>query len=265
MPSEIVDMMYTIGPMPMEDEEFLRVLEVAGKCVEEKKRDHKTGDSNSYKNNDEKSEKKEKKHNKDKKEKHEKKEKLKNNETVQKKDQKKKRDYKFETVKEGLKGMCEDMITKHKDAKANCWRCGREGHYTLEYYAKRTEDGEEIVMAAVSSARKTRRSEDDAVSSTTEKNPKVAAVETTAKEEKRIWEVEGENEDFWFASRQAPARPECISGLKRTPADEPSAGTLDIKRRRQAIQPSPVLQSRSVAASKSSYPKPPEPKGGEDR
>jgi hypothetical protein len=31
MPSEIVDMMYTIGPIPMEDEEFLRVLELAGK------------------------------------------------------------------------------------------------------------------------------------------------------------------------------------------------------------------------------------------
>jgi hypothetical protein len=34
MPSEIVDMIYTIGPNPMEDAEFLRVLELAGKRVE---------------------------------------------------------------------------------------------------------------------------------------------------------------------------------------------------------------------------------------
>jgi hypothetical protein len=73
MPSEIVDMMYTIGPMPIEDEEFLRVLELAGKYVEEKKRNHKTGDSKSYKNNDEKLEKKDKKHKKDNHEKMEKK------------------------------------------------------------------------------------------------------------------------------------------------------------------------------------------------
>jgi hypothetical protein len=44
MPSEIVDMMYTIGPIPMEAEEFLRVLELAGKRVEEKRRDSKSGD-----------------------------------------------------------------------------------------------------------------------------------------------------------------------------------------------------------------------------
>jgi hypothetical protein len=64
------------------------------------------------------------------------------------------------------------------------------------------------------------------------------------------------------ASRKALARGEVISGLKRTRADEPSAGMSDIKRRRQAIELSPVLQSGSVAAAKSSYPKPPEPKSG---
>jgi hypothetical protein len=45
MPLEIVDMIYMIGPMPMEDEEFLRVLELASKCIEEKEHDHMTGDS----------------------------------------------------------------------------------------------------------------------------------------------------------------------------------------------------------------------------
>jgi hypothetical protein len=130
MPSEIVDMMYTIGPIPTEDEEFLRVLELAGKRVEEKRSDSKSGD---------KAPKKEEKH-KDNKEnkitnKNEKNEKnYKNNEgsKIQKRDSKKKREFKLENVKEALNGMSEEMFTKHKDAKANCWRCGREGHYTLE-------------------------------------------------------------------------------------------------------------------------------------
>jgi hypothetical protein len=50
MPSNIVDMMYMIGPIPMEDEEFLRVLELAGKRVEEKRRDSKSGDKAPKKN-----------------------------------------------------------------------------------------------------------------------------------------------------------------------------------------------------------------------
>jgi hypothetical protein len=79
MPSEIVDMMSTIGPLPMEDEEFLRVLELAGKCIEENKRNHTSGNSKSYKNNEEKSEKQNKKHMKDKNEKMEKTDKFKNN------------------------------------------------------------------------------------------------------------------------------------------------------------------------------------------
>jgi hypothetical protein len=57
-------------------------------------------------------------------------------------------------VKEALKGRSEEMITKHKDAIANCWRCGREGHYTLECYAKKTANGEEILKAMVSAAKK---------------------------------------------------------------------------------------------------------------
>jgi hypothetical protein len=44
MRSEIVNMMYTIGPILMEDKEFLRVLELAGKRVEEKRRDSKSGE-----------------------------------------------------------------------------------------------------------------------------------------------------------------------------------------------------------------------------
>jgi hypothetical protein len=51
MLSEIIDMIYMIGPMPIEDEEFLRVLQLASKRVKEKKRDHKTGDSMFNKHN----------------------------------------------------------------------------------------------------------------------------------------------------------------------------------------------------------------------
>jgi hypothetical protein len=92
--------------------------------------------------------------------------------------------------------MYEDLITKHKDAKANCWRCGCEGHYMLDCYAKKTEEGEEIIKAPVLLARKRRRSYNDNVLSTRETEAKVAAVMTNAKEEKRFWMVESENEDF---------------------------------------------------------------------
>jgi hypothetical protein len=49
MPSDVIDMMFTIGPLPMEDDEFLQVLEIAGQRIEEKRRDHKNGDSRSHK------------------------------------------------------------------------------------------------------------------------------------------------------------------------------------------------------------------------
>jgi hypothetical protein len=54
IPSEIWDMIYTIGPVSMGDEEFLRVVELASKSQKETMRDHKTGDSKSYKHHDEK-------------------------------------------------------------------------------------------------------------------------------------------------------------------------------------------------------------------
>jgi hypothetical protein len=37
IPDDIIDMMFIIGPMPMDDSEFLRVLEMVGKRIEEKK------------------------------------------------------------------------------------------------------------------------------------------------------------------------------------------------------------------------------------
>jgi hypothetical protein len=173
MPSEIVDIMYTISPIPMEDKEFLRVLELPGTRVEEKRRDSKSADKAPKKEEKHKDNKENKiKNKKDKKEKN-----YKNNEgsKIQKRDSKKKQEFKFENVKEASKGMSKEMITKHKDAKANCGRCGHEGYYTLECDAKKTENGEEIVKATVSAAKKRKRDDDDNSSLATDKKAKIAA------------------------------------------------------------------------------------------
>jgi hypothetical protein len=90
-------------------------------------------------------------------------------------------------LKKALKGMSKKMITKHKDAKANCWRCGREGYYILEYYAKKPENGEEIVKATVSVAKKRKTDAYNHSSPTTDKNAKNTTTgEHFAIQEKRI-------------------------------------------------------------------------------
>jgi hypothetical protein len=167
IPSEIVDMMYTIGPFPIEDKEFLSVLELARKSVEENRRDSKSGDK-APKTEEKYKDYKEKKI-KNKKEKIEKN--YKNNEgsKIQKRDSKKKHEFKFENVKEALKGMSEEMIAKHKEGKANYWWYGPKGHYTLVYYAKKTKNGEEIVNANVSTATKQKRDDDHNSSPTTDR------------------------------------------------------------------------------------------------
>jgi glycerol-3-phosphate cytidylyltransferase-like family protein len=50
---------------------------------------------------------------------------------IQKRESRKKLVFKFETVKEALKGLKEEMYTKHEDAEANFWLSGCEGHYRL--------------------------------------------------------------------------------------------------------------------------------------
>jgi hypothetical protein len=137
MPPEIMDMMYTIRPIPMEDKEFLRELEKTGKRIEQRKRIHAKGNSSSRKScSDEKSnnEFKENKQKKDKKERH-----YINNEnnSTQEKYQKTKRDFKFGIIKEAVKGIDEELIAKYKEEKANCWRYRREADYRLECYAKK--------------------------------------------------------------------------------------------------------------------------------
>jgi hypothetical protein len=101
-------------------------------------------------------------------------------------------------VKEALKGMSEEMISKYKDGKANCWRCRREGHYKLECYAKKTANGEEIVKATVSAAKKWKRDDDDNSSPTTDKKSNIASTcYNFAAQEKRMLEINSdEEEDF---------------------------------------------------------------------
>jgi hypothetical protein len=73
---------------------------------------------------------------------------------------------------------------------------------------------------------------------------------------------------FLDEPREAPARPVYICGVnnrKRSQADKPSAGTSDIKRRRQTIESSPVFKQDSASAAKPSCPKPLNPKEDGDR
>jgi hypothetical protein len=120
MPSEIVDMMYTMGPIPIEDQECLRVLERVGNRIEQQKRSQAKGNSSSHKSYSYENSKKEFKKNKAKKDKKEKN--YINNEKnrIQKKVQKKKRDFKFGSIKEALKGIDEELIAKHNEVKVNC-------------------------------------------------------------------------------------------------------------------------------------------------
>jgi hypothetical protein len=111
---------------------------------------------------------------------------------------KKKHEFKFENIKEALKGMSEEMITKHKDTQANCWWCTSDRHYTLECYAKKTDSGEEIIKAIVSATKKPIRDDVDNSSPGIDKIDKIAAIcELFARQEKRICEINSdEEEDF---------------------------------------------------------------------
>jgi hypothetical protein len=125
---------------------------VEEKRVEEKRVESKSGDKapkkeEKYKDN---------KENKTENKKDQKQITYKNNEgsKIQKRDLKKNHEFKFENVKEALNGMSEEMISMHKDAKANFWLCRREWHYTLQFFVKKTENSEEIFKATVSDSKK---------------------------------------------------------------------------------------------------------------
>jgi hypothetical protein len=182
---EMGHMMDTIGPIPIEDEGFLKVLELARKPVDEKRRHSKSGDKapkkeDIYKNN---------KENKIKVKKEKKRTTIRIMRRVKSKKESRRKNasINFENMKDALKGMSKKMITKHKDTKANCSRCRHEGPYTLEYYAKTTENGEEIVKAMISTYKKRKHDDYDNASRTTGKKAKIAATwEHVAAQENRI-------------------------------------------------------------------------------
>jgi hypothetical protein len=80
---------------------------------------------------------------------------------IQKRDSKKKRECKFENLKDGLNGKSEEIISKHKETKANCWWYECDWHYILECYAKKTENGKAIIKVTVSAAKKRKYNNND--------------------------------------------------------------------------------------------------------
>jgi hypothetical protein len=86
------------------------------------------------------------------------------------------RDFKFGNIKEDLKWIDKNLITKHKDAKTMCWRCRREVYYILECFAKKTWEGVEVTKLTLSATWKRKR-DHDTDSSARDKSPKVATIE----------------------------------------------------------------------------------------
>ena len=119
------------------------------------------------------------------------------------------KDKKFASTKEALEGISEALIQKHRNAKASCWRCGRSNHHTLECFAKRTEDGEEILKGSsglnVSSASTNRTRDRIEVPNPEEpKKAQTAAIvveesrhteeKSSNRENSRIWELDTDEE-----------------------------------------------------------------------
>jgi hypothetical protein len=137
-------MLFTVGPIPTEDVEFLRVLEMVGKRVEEKKhlRSKKDGDSKPHKDNPYHTNVKDKDQQKPKDQPKHDTERDKRNDgikkAIEKKENKQKRherfsstkDERFSTTKDAPDGIDEKLIKKHKANGAKCWRCGRNNHFT---------------------------------------------------------------------------------------------------------------------------------------
>jgi hypothetical protein len=88
-------------------------------------------------------------------------------------------------VKEALKGMSNEMITKNEVAKANCRECTHEVHYTLEYYAKKRENGEEIVKVTVSATKIQKQDDNDNSSLAIDNKSKLLLHATTLQYQKK--------------------------------------------------------------------------------
>jgi hypothetical protein len=202
IPDEIVDMIFTVGPIPTEDIEFLRVLEMVGKRVEEKKclRRTKDRDSKPHKDNPHHTNVKDKDQQKRKDQlKYDMKRDKRNDgikKTIEKKENKQKRHEKFSTTKDALDGIEEKLIKKHKANGAKCWRCGRNNHCTRDCHAKFTNGGDSLESPKVENETKRKRVEEDKEDA---EKAKVAGVQldSAAEKEKQIWEIDSEIEkDF---------------------------------------------------------------------
>lgn len=83
---------------------------------------------------------------------------------------------KWASIKEALAGISQGDIDKRKADKAQCWRCGRDNHHTLECFARRDTDGKELPVPAKTSSLKRKNTEDPQ----TTKKAKVQAVSAPA-------------------------------------------------------------------------------------
>jgi len=69
-----------------------------------------------------------------------------------------------------LRGVPQAEIKAHKDAKAQCWRCGNDSHHTLFCYAKRTKGGVDLpeAPAAVAGTNSSKRRREENTGPTTD-------------------------------------------------------------------------------------------------
>jgi hypothetical protein len=187
LPDDIINMMYMLRPIPEDDDDFLQVVELAGKRIEEIKRRAKARSKmeiKTHKNSNEKEKEKEKVKNKNGETKKEKKDNKNKNNYKKDTQEKKIKEEKFALMKEALDGISELLIQKHKTTGVSCWRCGRNNHYTTECYAKTTEYGENLKKPKVSSQPKRKRNDDDKEEENDKKKAKTAVVRAEPEEVK---------------------------------------------------------------------------------
>jgi hypothetical protein len=216
VPKEMLKMVYSrSGGIPQEDEEFLAAVTEAGEVIEDMKEDDRLKE-HAKKDSEKSSHKKESvETKKDKKKKGDTptSDKKKKDSSDSKKKETKKKESIFQSGKEALEGVSQDEIDRHKTSKADCIRCGRDGHKMYDCYAKATTNGVQLPdakgkgkVSAVTSKRK--RSDESAketaalpTSESSSKKQKVAAVredDEAMSQAPRIWEMDSDESEMDF-------------------------------------------------------------------
>jgi hypothetical protein len=224
LPEEVTKMIYSrAGGIPRDDEEFLAAVREAGRVVEEMRRDRALSKGKTlevrenYQSKTKEAARPREAQQKDRKVRDKASEKK---ESSGKKDKKgKEKEPLYSSGKDALKGVPQAEIDKHKKDKADCWRCGRDGHKMYDCYAKKTTNGVELTEGAsgpkkVASASKRKRNDDSDDESEKEaakpksknKKAKTAAIrhvddidDVMSEAQARIWEIEDSDdleEDF---------------------------------------------------------------------